>query len=234
MCILIPGTVDRDLSGVVLPFPPTICKVSLLRELSLADFHAAYGWEDSRSPQSGTRLQRGDPSHASSTASGGPGLISPAYASPPVTAYGSNEAREVSWGQDVGQEGTPRGAPAVSARRDGQHGERWDRGRDSATSGLGFMSALQRALVRPRPGPEAGGDKEGRETTCDRHALELLSTLAACCEVFMRTERVCACVSFFLLLCAVSADVVCGVWVCWRALFASLCLSEPVLGRSRR
>lgn len=180
-------------------FPQRVRKVSLLRELSLADFHAAYGWEDPRLPPSGTRLHRGDPSYTSTTAFTGPGLMSPAFAAPPFTAYGSNSAREVSWGQEVGQEGTPEGAPAAFARRDSQqHSERWDRGRDSATSGLGFMSALQRALVRPGPGPEAGGCGDGKETTSDRHALELLSILAACCEVLLyeRNARVCEIESF--------------------------------------
>ena len=164
---------------------PTCFKVSLLRELSRTDFHAAYGWEDLRSPPSGTRLQRADPFHGSTT-SAGPGLFSPAYASPPFTTYGSNQVCEVSWGQevDISEEGTPESSPAAFARREGQRSERWDRGRDSATSGLGFMSALQRALVRPGARPDAGGDGEGKEATGDRHALELLSTLAACCEVY--------------------------------------------------
>lgn len=144
---------------------PNVLKVSLLRELSRADFHAAFGWEDPRSSPPSTRLQRGaDFIHVSSSAR--PGLVSPPYAATPITSSTLNgAAREVTWGQEVniGEEGTPESA--------------------SATSGLGFMSALQRALVRPRASEAGGRDGDGKEVSSDRHALELLSTLAACCEV---------------------------------------------------
>lgn len=78
----------------------------------------------------------------------------------------------MSWGQGVDSGGTAGGAfDGVGEGGGRSDGGPWDAGdiaQDLATSGLGFMSALQRALCRP----------EG-----DDHALELLSTIAACCEV---------------------------------------------------
>lgn len=81
---------------------------------------------------------------------------------------------------------------------------RWGRAEDSATSGLGFMSALQRAIIleqqQPQhrvreggsgsgsPGDDRGGegDVDGRDAGGDGHGLELLSVIAACCEVRAR------------------------------------------------
>lgn len=95
--------------------------------------------------------------------------------------------RGVSWGQDVftkeiGDETVENDVGEVGPIGQWGHGEGEGEdgvGWDSATSGLGFMSALQRALCRQK------GDKTEREQDqdCDRHALELLSTIAACCEV---------------------------------------------------
>ncbi len=73
------------------------------------------------------------------------------------------------------------------------------------TSGLGFMSALQRALIleqhqqqQQQQQEEGRGDGDGhggngasggddeRQSGSDEHALELLSTIAACCEVWFQ------------------------------------------------
>lgn len=50
---------------------------------------------------------------------------------------------------------------------------------DSTTSGLEFMRALQRALVRPKQGGVEGADAGATQD----HAFELLKVIAACCEV---------------------------------------------------
>ena len=65
----------------------------------------------------------------------------------------------------------------------GDMGQRKSRGesiRDSATSGVGFMCALQRALLGPKPG---GIPRRADAGEIERHALELLQVIAACCEV---------------------------------------------------
>lgn len=69
------------------------------------------------------------------------------------------------------------GGGALGGLGEGQKREPWE---ESATSGLGFMSALQRALTQHQWEGHEGDGKGGRT---DRHALELLSTIAACCEV---------------------------------------------------
>lgn len=99
--------------------------------------------------------------------------------------------RAVSWGQHFssGDGGDFEGKGGLGGSREGrQDGERWDNDQDSATSGLGFMAALQRTLVRGHQlreeGQEEDGDREERVRGVDHHALELLSTIAACCEVW--------------------------------------------------
>lgn len=105
---------------------------------------------------------------------------------------------------------------------------RWGRAEGSATSGLGFMSALQRAIILEQQpqhhageGSGGGGDSlgddrareegiGGKDAGGDGHALELLSIIAACCEVRVRQDglfRVLAmtCVAslfFFLVVCS--------------------------------
>lgn len=93
--------------------------------------------------------------------------------------------REVSWGGETfsGREGSG----AEMGPGFGGSGDSEDIGRDAATSGLGFMSALQDALVRPREEDDDsardGQNKDRIGARTDRHAFELLSTIAACCEV---------------------------------------------------
>lgn len=98
--------------------------------------------------------------------------------SPYVNAPAASHRRqEVSWGV---------GHPRISAAEGGgeggsvyeNYGGSPESGRDSATSGLGFMTALQRTLVQ-----QQGKGEDGKGEEDDHHALELLCTIAACCEV---------------------------------------------------
>ncbi|CAM9163288.1 unnamed protein product, partial [Ectocarpus sp. 6 AP-2014] len=114
------------------------------------------------------------------------------------------------WSGDGGGSGGRDNSGQRTAREEAQstheqesHWRRWGRVEDSATSGLGFMSALQRALILEQQqrqqeaeetddgssgdddredGWRGGGDRAKREAGGDRHALELLSVIAACCE----------------------------------------------------
>lgn len=142
-------------------------KVALLRELSSTNFYVAFGWEYPRKSLGG---QDAPVSLASADASASP--VTPSL-HPRLEEKGGQDAknpseaearavrkRSVSWGAvQKPIEELPRCRP--SSRND-------EAIQGSAMSGARFMSALQQALCRP----------EG-----DRHALELLNTIAACCEV---------------------------------------------------
>lgn len=150
--------------------------------------------------------------------SGGAGRGEPSgeRASGPAAAGGEGDgggttARAVGEGSGGDRAGQPPAGEEVSPQHQQQPQQkqqlqhvsdwrRWGRVQNSATSGLGFMSALQRAIIleqqhHPQQEKEAAGGAGGRAgggdgggdggapAAGDEHALELLSTIAACCEV---------------------------------------------------
>lgn len=212
---------------------PLQIKVALLRELSLTDYHASFGWEKQGQP--GQQRQRHPLLGVEST---GEDQLTPApppqsqppsgsrhttpkhaneqdifAADAPAATRGTEDSetiryadstrpfgdtkdyggipdrplprrRSVSWFRGISMK---QGQGGVGMKDGGTHeegtgddgGDDGYDGWDSATSGLGFMSALQRVLCRQK------GSRTGREKDRDgdRHALELLNTIAACCEV---------------------------------------------------
>lgn len=187
--------------------------MTLLRELSRADFHAAFGWEHLRPQplpaQHPDRHRRaefgsygidgGDGSAAVPARSAGQASSLPAVAYRSSVDEGGGRGGESGSrgdGDGDGNDGsTPRFARGSGGDlvghcpvREERHQQQQqvqqlsERPQDSATSGLGFMSALQRAVILEQ---QQHQEEEGTGSGVggDEHALELLSTIAACCEV---------------------------------------------------
>lgn len=153
------------------------CKVALLRELSSADYYQAFGWENPRSllvQQQELRVPFVIHADIPGTPSRGPASLPEPFPlnsgiqgdtdSSPRADLRQVRRRSVSWRDDEAS----RRIEAFDMNEARRRGRGDEPVQGSAMSGLGFMSALQRALCRP---------------SGDRHALELLNTIAACCEV---------------------------------------------------